>query len=318
MPKLSADPNSFIHAIIARYITPKKRPAVPTLTPAEVTQAVDLFYRNGSNGHVSEWQTHAINHDPALRFGKQSRSDLTADEDTLVTAQLSMYQGLHAIALHRQAHRAYQQYQTLKAGGNRESAAEYLLAARWISQAARVITAGIEIHPGAKIGKKFFIDHGAGVVIGETAEIGDGCFLYHDVTLGGTGNPNDVETSDPKNPHRRHPKLGNNVTLASSAQLIGPITVADDVMIGAGARIIGKVKIGQGAKIAPGVIVRKDVPAGAVVVGAVPELPGILDRETAGIPITRLPNDAGAVVAEPKWAGALRQIGTVLGNNSRA
>lgn len=110
--------------------------------------------------------------------------------------------------------------------------------ARVISEEARRRT-GVEIHPGAILGDHFFIDHGMGIVIGETAIIGDRVTMYHGVTLGG------VETSDTK----RHP------------------TIEDDVIIGAGATILGDVTIGQGAKVGAGAVVLKDVPAGATAVG---------------------------------------------------
>ena len=110
--------------------------------------------------------------------------------------------------------------------------------ARWISQRSRHKT-GIEIHPGAKIGKNLFIDHGAGVVIGETTEIGDNCTLYQNVTLGGTG----------KDVGKRHPTLGNNV------------------MVGAGARVLGPFKIGDNSKIAANAVVLEEVPPNCTAVG---------------------------------------------------
>lgn len=100
---------------------------------------------------------------------------------------------------------------------------------RLISQIARFLT-GIEIHPGAKIGKGFFIDHGAGVVVGGTAEIGDNCVLFHNVTLGGTG----------KHKGKRHPTLGNNVLIGTASTILGPITVGDNVKIGANTVIINR------------------------------------------------------------------------------
>ncbi|MEM3374171.1 MAG: serine O-acetyltransferase EpsC [Candidatus Woesearchaeota archaeon] len=98
---------------------------------------------------------------------------------------------------------------------------------RLISQFMRFLT-GIEIHPGAKIGKGFFIDHGMGVVIGETVEIGNNCVLFHNVTLGGTG----------KHLGKRHPTIGNNVLIGTGAILLGPITIGDNVKIGANTFII--------------------------------------------------------------------------------
>ena len=110
--------------------------------------------------------------------------------------------------------------------------------ARVLSNVGRFLT-GIEIHPGAKIGRRFFIDHGMGIVIGETAEIGDDCSLYHGVTLGGTS----------WSPGKRHPTLGNNV------------------VVGAGAKILGPIMINDGARIGSNAVVVKDVPAGATVIG---------------------------------------------------
>lgn len=111
--------------------------------------------------------------------------------------------------------------------------------ARYISQRSRRKT-GIEIHPGAKIGKNLFIDHGMAVVIGETAEVGDCCHFYHNITLGGTGNEKD---------HKRHPTIGNHV------------------IIGTGATILGPVKVGDFAKIGAGAVVLTDIPQGATAVG---------------------------------------------------
>ena len=138
---------------------------------------------------------------------------------------LLCYPGLKAIIYHRISHKLYKKK-------------KYTLA-RIISQRARGIT-GIEIHPGAKIGKNLFIDHGMGIVIGETAEIGDNVTLYHGVTLGGIGGePN----------KKRHP------------------TVEDDVMIGAGAKVLGPITIGKGAKIGANAVVLDDVPPYTTVVG---------------------------------------------------
>ena len=125
--------------------------------------------------------------------------------------------GLHAIMLHRPAHWLYQH--------------ECYLSARMISQFARFLT-GIEIHPGAKIGRGVLIDHGSGVVIGETAEVGDGCTIYQGVTLGGTG----------KEKGKRHPTLGKNVTVGSGAKILGPF------------------KVGDGAKVASNAVVLESLP----------------------------------------------------------
>lgn len=146
---------------------------------------------------------------------------------------LLTYSGLHAIIIHRFSHWLYRHgLRTLP---------------RLISQVARFFT-GIEIHPGARIGKGFFIDHGMGIVIGETTEIGDNVTLYQGVTLGGTG----------KEKGKRHPTLG------------------DNVMVGAGAKILGSIKIGNDSKIGAGSVVLKDVPENSTVVG----IPGrVIHRE---------------------------------------
>ncbi|GAX89343.1 serine O-acetyltransferase [Effusibacillus lacus] len=123
------------------------------------------------------------------------------------------YSGLHALWAHRVAHAFY------KKG--------YFTLARFISQLARFVT-GIEIHPGARIGRRLFIDHGSGVVIGETAEIGDDVTIYQGVTLGGTG----------KEKGKRHPTIGNNVLISSGAKVLGSITVGDNCKIGAGSVVL--------------------------------------------------------------------------------
>ncbi len=127
-----------------------------------------------------------------------------------------LYSGFHAVIAYRAAH-------FLHVHGN-------YIAARIISQAARFIT-GIEIHPGAVIGKGLFIDHGAGVVIGETAIIGDNCTMYQGVTLGGTG----------KDCGKRHPTIGNNVMIGAGAKILGPITVGDGAKIAAGAVVLNSI-----------------------------------------------------------------------------
>ena len=134
------------------------------------------------------------------------------------------YPGLHALWFHRIAHFFYKRK-------------EYVIA-RLISHVSRWIT-GIEIHPGATIGRKFFIDHGMGVVIGETAEIGNNCLLYQGVVLGGTS----------LGKKKRHPTLG------------------DNVVVGAGATLLGAIKVGDNARIGAGSVVLSDVPPGATVVG---------------------------------------------------
>ncbi|MFO7636173.1 MAG: serine O-acetyltransferase EpsC [Clostridia bacterium] len=130
---------------------------------------------------------------------------------------LFLYPGFHAVCWHRTAHWFYKK--------------RLFFLARWISQATRFCT-GIEIHPGAKIGKGLFIDHGMGVVIGETAEIGDNCTIYHGVTLGGTG----------KETGKRHPTVGNNVLIGAGAILLGSFKVGNSAMIGAGAVVLRDVE----------------------------------------------------------------------------
>ncbi|KYD13653.1 MAG: serine O-acetyltransferase [Caldibacillus debilis] len=134
------------------------------------------------------------------------------------------YSGLHAIWAHRIAHWLYKR--------------RFFFLARLISQISRFFT-GIEIHPGAKIGRRFFIDHGMGVVIGETCEIGDNVTIYQGVTLGGTG----------KEKGKRHP------------------TIKDNVLIATGAKVLGSITIGENSKIGAGSVVLKDVPPNSTVVG---------------------------------------------------
>jgi len=124
-----------------------------------------------------------------------------------------LYPGLHAILIHRFTHLLW----ILKIP----------FIPRFFSQVSRFFT-GIEIHPGARIGKGFFIDHGMGVVIGETTEIGDNCVLFHNVTLGGTG----------KHKGKRHPTIGNNVMIGTGAILLGPVKVGNNVKIGANTFIL--------------------------------------------------------------------------------
>ena len=137
---------------------------------------------------------------------------------------LLLYSGMHALLAHRVAHYLHTK--------------KCYLGARTVSQISRFIT-GIEIHPGAKIGKGLVIDHGMGVVIGETAEIGDNCTIYQGVTLGGTG----------KDVGKRHPTLGNNV------------------LVGAGAKVLGPFKIGNNSKIAANAVVLEEIPDNCTAVG---------------------------------------------------
>jgi serine O-acetyltransferase len=137
---------------------------------------------------------------------------------------ITCYPGFHALLIHRLAHWLWR--------------IKMRWLARFVSHCSRFLT-GIEIHPGAKVGRRVFIDHGMGVVIGETAELGDDCTLYHGVTLGGTT----------WNKGKRHP------------------TLMQGVVIGAGAKVLGPIVIGEGAKIGSNAVVVKDVPAGATALG---------------------------------------------------
>jgi len=134
-----------------------------------------------------------------------------------------LYQGLWAMIYHRIAHALY--------------TAHIPLLPRLISQFARLVTSGIEIHPGAQIGKRFFIDHGAGVVIGETTVIGDNVMLYHQVTLGATG----WWRPGPGRKQKRHPTIGDDVSIGVGAALLGPITIGKGSRIGAMALVLESV-----------------------------------------------------------------------------
>ena len=149
------------------------------------------------------------------------------EKDPAATSKISTlinYPGVHAMGFHRIAHFFYKKRR--------------FFWSRFVSQVGRFLT-GIEIHPGAQIGKNLFIDHGMGVVIGETAVVGDNCTIYHQVTLGGTG----------KEKGKRHPTLGDGVLVSTGAKVLGPIT------------------IGNGAKIGANAVVLADVPENATAVG---------------------------------------------------
>ncbi|MGN1416320.1 MAG: serine O-acetyltransferase EpsC [Oscillospiraceae bacterium] len=142
------------------------------------------------------------------------------------------YSGLHAVLAYRVSHKLYTE--------------KLFTLARIVSQLARFFT-GIEIHPGAKIGKGLFIDHGMGVVIGETTEIGDNCLLYQGVTLGGTG----------KDKGKRHPTLGNNVMVGAGAKVLGPITIGDNVKVAANAVVLNNIPSDCTAVGVPARVVRR-------------------------------------------------------------
>ena len=159
-------------------------------------------------------------------FWKESVAVIKEKDPAFKSAiEVLLYPSFWAVLNHRIAHSLY------KKG--------LLVSARFVSQLSRFLT-GIEIHPGATIGKRFFIDHGAGIAIGETAEIGDNVMLYHGVTLGGTG----------KQKNKRHP------------------TVEDNVMIGAGTIVLGPVTIGANTKIGAGSVVTQDLPPNVTAVGS--------------------------------------------------
>ncbi len=157
--------------------------------------------------------------------------DATLARDPAARSRLEVvlcYPGFQALLFYRLAHWLWQR--------------RWHLAGRFVSHVGRVLT-GIEIHPGASIGKRLFIDHGMGVVIGETAEVGDDCTLYHGVTLGGT------RPSREQGGQKRHPTVGNNVIVGSGAQVLGPF------------------RVGDGARIGAASVVLKEVPDGATMVG---------------------------------------------------
>ena len=165
------------------------------------------------------------------------------------------YPGFHAVLLHRVAHRLYR--------------ARWFTPARMVSQLSRTLT-GIEIHPGARIGRRFFIDHGMGVVIGETSEIGDDVLLYQGVTLGGTG----------KDTGKRHPTLGNGV------------------VVGTGAKILGNIRIGDFVKVGAGSVVVRPVPEHSTVVGVPGRIVASLDADAEPLEHGKLPDPQGQAMDE--------------------
>ncbi|MDT8419660.1 MAG: serine O-acetyltransferase [Desulfuromonadales bacterium] len=164
------------------------------------------------------------------------------------------YPGFHAMIFYRIAHALWQR--------------KFYFLGRFVSHIGRFLT-GIEIHPGAKIGRGFFIDHGMGVVIGETAEIGENCTLYHGVTLGGTSWAKE----------KRHPTLGNNIVVGSGAKILGPFT------------------LGDGSKVGSNSVVVKEVPENATVVG-VPGRVVVSGEKTSGVDLehAKLPDPVAKAV----------------------
>ena len=200
------------------------------------------------------------------------QEDLQAamDQDPAARSALEVllaYPGIHALWLHRAAHRLWVR--------------GYVLTPRLLSHLSRFLT-GVEIHPGAKLGRKVFIDHGMGVVIGETAEVGDGCVIYKGVVLGGVSHER----------VRRHPRLGR------------------EVIVGSNACILGAIDIGDGARVGSGSVVIRDVPAGATVVG----VPGRVVTSLRG-----KPEPAHADLPDPvaEALGALRARVEALENGDR-
>ena len=186
------------------------------------------------------------------------------DQDPAARSDLEVllcYPGLHALIWHRAAHALWRR--------------RLYLFARMFSHLGRFLT-GIEIHPGARIGRRLVIDHGMAVVIGETAEIGDDVYMYHQVTLGGTS----LQRG------KRHPTIGNNV------------------IIGAGAKVLGAITVGDGARIGSNAVVRESVPPGATVVG-IPARP--VERKPARDP-DRKPFDAYGSPAEGVLDPLLRDV----------
>lgn len=168
---------------------------------------------------------------------------------------VTCYPGMHAIWMHRFSHLLWQ--------------LRLRWVARLVSHVGRWLT-GIEIHPGATIGRRFFIDHGMGVVIGETAIIGDDCTLYHGVTLGGTS----------WNKGKRHPTLGRGVVIGAGGKVLGPILVAD------------------GAKIGSNAVVVRDVPAGATAVGIPARVVGVEDQQRREATASKMGFSAYAIAAD--------------------
>ena len=157
--------------------------------------------------------------------------DATLARDPAARSRLEVvlcYPGFQALLFYRAAHWLWRR--------------RWHLAGRFVSHLGRVLT-GVEIHPGAQIGRRLFIDHGMGVVIGETAEIGDDCTLYNGVTLGGT------RPSREQGGQKRHPTIGNNV------------------IVGSGARVLGPIRVGDGARVGAASVVLRDVPDGVTMVG---------------------------------------------------
>ena len=169
---------------------------------------------------------------------RQLREDIACVKSRDPAARSAMeiillYPGFKAIRLHRLAYKFYNK--------------KMFFAARWLSQRASKKT-GVEIHPAVQVGKRFFIDHGTGVVIGETAVIGDDVTIYQGVTLGGTG----------KDTGKRHPTIGNNVMIGAGAKVLGPLVIGDNSRIAAGAVVLNDIPPNSTAVGVPARVVKKD------------------------------------------------------------
>jgi serine O-acetyltransferase len=211
-------------------------------SPADPDQSSKPLHHEGNSAAVSS----PFNGFPSIFIGLKADFQIVFERDPAARHWLEVlfcYPGLHALALHRFSHWLYSR--------------QVPFFPRLISHVGRFLT-GIEIHPGATIGQGVFIDHGMGVVIGETAIIGDYCLIYQNATLGGTG----------KETGKRHPTLGQNVVVGAGAKVLGNITVGDQVRVGAGS------------------IVLRDVPSDCTVVG----VPGrIISRTGHGCPLENNP-----------------------------
>ena len=175
-----------------------------------------LYIKEGSSMSLLEDARNIQRKDPAARN---------------VLEVILLYPGFHILVYHRVAHWLYEH--------------KHFFLARWVSQHGRHKT-GIEIHPGAKIGKCLFIDHGMGIVFGETTEIGDNCTIYHGVTLGGTG----------KDTGKRHPTLGNNVLIGAGTKVLGPVFIGDNARVGAGSVVLRNLPANCTAVGVPAEVVR--------------------------------------------------------------
>ena len=184
---------------------------------------------------------------------------------------LFLYSGFHAVFWHRLSHWLYNKKR-------------YTLA-RFVSQTIRFFT-GIEIHPGAKIGRGLFIDHGMGVIIGETTEIGDNCTIYQGVTLGGTG----------KDVGKRHPTLGNNV------------------LVGAGAKVLGPFKVGDNSKIAANAVVLSEVPENSTCVGVPARIVKINNRRVSNFDNVHLPDPVSQELC--RLSSQLEKLEKMILNNN--